>query len=294
MKGNSIKNGTLSILTCITTLIFSSYLNAEVVRGPNGNFYEVVTTLGMTWHEAEFEASERTFNGLPGHLVTLTSKQENDFVFRLTQKTEYSDLQFWLGGYQLPGQTSPQEGWVWVNDEGPIPQAGDNGYSNWAGIEPNDFPGPGEDGEEDFLTIGIFGINGWNDVPVDWNAAGPIAGYIVEYEQSEVRLCVRPDSPQSPINARSQGLLQVALYSNDDFQNDDINISSIKFGKTGTEASVIRYLVQDLNKDGEDDLLLFFSTPNCGFSEGDKTAILTGKLKSGLSFYAEDSITVVK
>jgi hypothetical protein len=88
-------------------------------------------------------------------LATLTSAQENDFVFELINAP-----QFWyrgefgplIGGYQPPGSPEPAGGWTWVTGEL-------WSYSNWAGGQPDN--AGGEDG------LHFWAGNHWNDVPTN-------------------------------------------------------------------------------------------------------------------------------
>jgi len=152
-------------------------------NGANGHYYQYVQASQITWFDANSAASSSSFEGLPGHLVTITSSPEDAFVDLMLG--EYQAVEAWAGGYQSPfNETNPTQGWTWVNAEGAF--AGVNGgdtYSNWAqaGVgwwsnQPDDAFGPGT---EQFLGLHIFGSeNGWND---EGNLE-PISGYVVEYE----------------------------------------------------------------------------------------------------------------
>src|SRR5437879_1511619 len=57
-------------------------LRAEPVLNPaNGHYYEAVSqSQGIGWSAARSAASRETFKGMPGHLVTIGSAQENRFL----------------------------------------------------------------------------------------------------------------------------------------------------------------------------------------------------------------------
>lgn len=65
-----------------------------VSDGGNGHWYDYIPG-NETWTSARVDAASRTFDGLPGHLVTITSAAENDFIFQ-----HFSPVQAWIGGYQ--------------------------------------------------------------------------------------------------------------------------------------------------------------------------------------------------
>ncbi len=149
--------------------------------GPNGNFYEVVLVpTGITWPEAKAAADARTYNGVQGHLATITSAEEDTLVHQLRQQNRptIGQAQLWIGGSQTVPDAPPTLDWFWENDEGPI--AGINGgdtYANWLPGEPNDYWGPAT---ENYLAIGLNDAFGWNDD--GFLDGGRLGGYIVEYE----------------------------------------------------------------------------------------------------------------
>ncbi|MDR3316374.1 MAG: InlB B-repeat-containing protein, partial [Coriobacteriales bacterium] len=56
---------------------------------PNGfvHYYEYVPASGITWLNAYNAAKARTYNGLPGYLMTITSQEEQDFIYGSIGKT---------------------------------------------------------------------------------------------------------------------------------------------------------------------------------------------------------------
>ena len=165
----------LAKLGCIAGVIAlaSAMSSAAPVRfSANGHWYEIVSD-EMTWGEAREAAAQRTYRGRAGHLATISSDEENIFIFDTLIRP--SGLASYIGGFQPPGSPEPDGGWRWVTDE---PFA----YSHWnprlGGVfppEPNNLGG-----DED--TIDVPGNNNgwWNDTSgVDVQSA-----YIVEYEPS--------------------------------------------------------------------------------------------------------------
>ena len=98
----------------------------------NGHFYEYVNS-GVTYTTARDAASAKTYYGLQGYLATVTSAEENTFIYGLI-----SDI-IWIGA-----SDSETEGtWKWVTG----PESGTafslegnaigDSYVNWATGEPN-------------------------------------------------------------------------------------------------------------------------------------------------------------
>ena len=172
----------------LIALLPVSAFAAPVLNPANSHYYEVIPAPGISWDAAKLAAEMMEYNGVKGHLATITSSDEDGFVDTLRDSEVGvggvlgSLGQTWIGGFQQAGSVEPGEGWTWVNGEGAIPgvdcdpTAGcpDN-YADWATGEPNN-AGPGENG----LTLGRYGLGGgWND---EGAAPDSIGGYIVEYE----------------------------------------------------------------------------------------------------------------
>ncbi|MDB6017566.1 MAG: hypothetical protein JWR19_2055 [Pedosphaera sp.] len=166
----------------ITGLTNSLSVNAApiewpVASGGNGHFYQpILAPNGIVWGAAEAAAEAKG-----GYLVTLTSSNENAFVFNLiTNNLDYWNFALgpiellgpWIGGIQPPGSPEPAGGWSWVTGEPFV-------YNNWLVGQPNDdVPG-------DQNRIQIFSLNGhpdsvWNDLhDTDYQL---VSSYIIEYD----------------------------------------------------------------------------------------------------------------
>jgi hypothetical protein len=154
-------------------LIGAGDAQAAVQWSDNGHWYAAVPQ-SLTWAEAAAAAASI----LPsGHLVTITSQAENDFVTGLiTTAFTVGALQqgWWIGGLQNPanpGYSEPAGGWEWVTAEALA-------FTNWLPGEPNDAFGDGDENRMTLLSGSYaFADRGyWNDL---WATHHP-EGYIVE------------------------------------------------------------------------------------------------------------------
>ena len=120
------------------------------------------------WHEAAEYAETLTYEGVSGHLATITSKEEAALIFSLLDGQSY-----WLGGFHNmsnPNYMEPSDGWEWVTGEN---------FSNdfWAEGEPN------EAGPEDCLEVwGFDKVLNDNRCHVGWT------GMVVEFEMNGTNL----------------------------------------------------------------------------------------------------------
>jgi hypothetical protein len=127
-------------------------------NGVNGHFYRPIST-GATYTNARTLASQQTFKGQQGYLVTITSASEDQFIFNNVPQSN-----IW---FALTDEASEAR---WTIDAGP--EAGtlikiNNGqlngnipgqYNNWAPGEPNN------SGNEDYAVTKWNGSQ-WNDLP---------------------------------------------------------------------------------------------------------------------------------
>lgn len=154
-----------------------------------GHYYQVVISNKISWEAAKAAAEQKSYQGIQGHLATIGSLEEDQFLHQLRQQVlsaphpSLSGTELWVGGYQLPCATTTPEpgcGWIWLNDQPIDSENGDSPYTNWQNGEPNNLKLTADAyhrASEDFLAIGLNGAFGWND---EGNLTN-VWGYIIEY-----------------------------------------------------------------------------------------------------------------
>ena len=80
----------------------------------NDHYYEYVDE-PISWEKAKVAASQLIHKGMRGHLITITSKGENDFA--TTMPTFVNKYGAMAGGYQGPDSREPGGGWKWATGE---------------------------------------------------------------------------------------------------------------------------------------------------------------------------------
>ena len=167
------------------------------INDATGHVFEVYKANGISWDDAADCADDISVGGATGHLATITSSSENQWVIdqllnpSLSLATPLQQSQVWVGGAQDASATGVGDGWRWVNSEGQFSGTNNNlaipGYTNWPGNEPNDGDGT-ENGQENHLTVGRYAGNFyvWND---EGAAPGSIGGFIVEYDVPRPAQC---------------------------------------------------------------------------------------------------------
>ncbi len=125
-------------------------LTSKIVQY-NEHYYYLYENMNYTWEEAK-EYCE----SLGGHLVTITSQNEQNIVEDMVE--EGTQNCYWVGGYDI------DENWHWVTGE-------DFSYTNWSDGEPNNFTSQGEDSlvvyrlENPMVSISSLGK--WDDLNKD-------------------------------------------------------------------------------------------------------------------------------
>ncbi len=182
-----------------------SLLDGEPVYEYGGHYYLVVPG-AITWEQANTAADRGgMIDGTyyQGYLATITSAEENAFIYDLLGWTSGSGGRGWIGGYQLPDQASTLAGWQWVTDEDMSYTNWDPAYSDSPIPSPNDAGGPlsGDPPTAEVPNPAYYGLedNGENYMEMRgrgyWDDLGAInnSSYVIEFEpRYELTIATEP------------------------------------------------------------------------------------------------------
>jgi uncharacterized repeat protein (TIGR01451 family) len=104
---------------------------------------------------------------------------------------------------------------------------------------------------------------------------------------------IRPGNPQNPINLRSGGVVPIAILGTAGFDAGGIDIASLRFGPGSAPARLQGARVQDVNRDGQADLVVNVQVEGSGLSGGDTQACVEGLTRNGRAFRGCDVVRVV-
>jgi hypothetical protein len=208
----------------------------------NGHFYKPVTT-GDTYTGARAASLLTTFKGQTGYLVTITSADENAFIFA---NVPQANIWFAATDEVTDGRwvidAGPEKGTVMKTQNGQTAGNITGVYNNWAGGEPN-----GANHSEDYAVTNWNGQSTWNDLSNNWSNP-----YIIEYgtwtnpdSQTFTNFysanVINPiDVPSSKVNFYFGGGINPSQWSIKSYTANGVSPVSTTTGLTlGTNGSVV-------------------------------------------------------
>jgi probable HAF family extracellular repeat protein len=122
---------------------------------------------------------------------------------------------------------------------------------------------------------------------------GASSAFLLSPIAIKVRIDIKPGSKKTRINLRSKGNIPVAILSTESFDATQVDWETVTFGPDGATESHGRSHVEDVDRDGDMDVLLHFDTQDTGIQCGDTEVTLTGETFDGQSFTGSDAIETV-
>jgi hypothetical protein len=123
--------------------------------------------------------------------------------------------------------------------------------------------------------------------------AAALTAQVLGEVEIQVTLDVKPGDTRNPINVRSQGVIPVAVITTPTFDARSVDVLSVRFGPHGASEAHARGHLEDIDGDGDEDMVLHFETSNSGFPCGASSATLIGETTSGRPLRGSDAIVTV-
>jgi hypothetical protein len=167
-------------LILITCSAFAGPVEWKMSDGGNGHSYELVGNFNVTTQRWNWEQCRRMAWMAGGHLATITSAAENQFIISNVMKT--NSLPTWIGltdqkqwgGHDFKGLANPQtNGWAWITGE-PIQ------YTFWQTSQP--------DLEQQNQNCAAIGSYLQKTFQWDNFQQGDTCQFLIEYDSFAVRI----------------------------------------------------------------------------------------------------------
>lgn len=107
----------------------------------------------------------------------------------------------------------------------------------------------------------------------------------------EVEIDIKPGGNPNSINPDSESVIPVAILTTDEFDAYYVDADTVRFGPLGAWAEL--WALEDVDSDGDEDMILHFRIQNTGLIAGDTEAELVGKTLDGMEIHGTDSVRTV-
>lgn len=137
--------------------------------------------------------------------------------------------------------------------------------------------------DRDYMTCPAEDI--WRIKPVMTVVGGEVVFTVVAIVDTDIK----PGSYPNSINLESKGVVPVAVLTTDDFDASSVDPESVAFAGAGA----VRWTLEDVDGDGDMDMLFHFKTQKLDLTETSFWATLTGTTYAGVVFQGTDTVNIV-
>ncbi len=106
-----------------------------------------------------------------------------------------------------------------------------------------------------------------------------------------VSIDIKPGDQPTTIEPNRQGMIPVAILTTPEFDASTVDPTTVRIGPTGTEASVFRSNMDDVDRDKDVDMLLLFRVQEMRVKCGDTVISLRAKTMDGRQIEGSESVT---
>ena len=107
-----------------------------------------------------------------------------------------------------------------------------------------------------------------------------------------VGIDVKPGDNPTSVEPKRQGMVPIAVLSSKEFDATAVDLSSIRAGATGTEGSMFRSMKEDVDHDGDVDLVILFRVADLALTCSAKGITVKGKTAQGRDFEGTEAVTM--
>jgi len=107
----------------------------------------------------------------------------------------------------------------------------------------------------------------------------------------EVEIDIKPGSDPNSINLKSKGVVPLAVLTTNDFDASTVDPATVRFGPDDAEA--VQYALEDVDEDGDIDMILHFKTQDLRLNGNSIEATLSGETFGGMPIQGTDTVNIV-
>ena len=181
-----------------------------------------------------------------------------------------------------PYGTFDQGGNVWEWNDTILYQDANYAYRGCRG-------GSFDDGYGAYLHASSRHYHSWDYPTLEWVNVGFRVSEAVPEPPLLIVIDVRPGSERNNINLGSRGVVPVAVLTTDEFDASSVDPATCRFA----EAAAVAWVMEDVDRDYDEDLILRFDTQQIKLSADACTATLVGETRDGQAVEGTDSVRIV-
>jgi len=107
----------------------------------------------------------------------------------------------------------------------------------------------------------------------------------------EISIDIKPGSYPNSINLDKKGVTPVAVLTTAEFDATTVDPATVRFGPAAV--SPLRWVLEDVDFDGDMDMILHFDALECGFTATDTEGVLTAETFGGREVVGSDSVRIL-
>jgi len=106
----------------------------------------------------------------------------------------------------------------------------------------------------------------------------------------KIAIDVKPGDEKVTLEPEREGMVPILILTSPQFDAATVDPDTVRIGPAGTEASIFRSMLEDVDKDGDIDRMVLVRVRDMQIKCGNKTIRVTGKTVDGRSFEGADSV----
>lgn len=106
----------------------------------------------------------------------------------------------------------------------------------------------------------------------------------------KVTIDVKPGDDKVTLEPEREGMVPILIVTTPQFDAATVDPDTVRVGPEGTEASIFRSMLEDVDRDGDIDRMLLVRVRDMRVKCGGKIIKVTGKTTQGRSFEGSDAV----